>query len=237
MDKYQAFALESIKVQETIRLGKAKSVRWNHQTITIEQNENYNITKYAIGIYGYPLLKIEYFIDGKIHNAPIIDQSENYFILEIDFNNKITSIKFYFVENVADPIEINIKYIDADKTLYDQKIATERQKELTKKANVQIKSGKDLINVTFCPIDDSYSHSTIELFSKSKGENNYQLMAKYKVASDTFFHSIQGLAYGEYAIILIEYNKNDVEIYKSDYITTKVYNSGSYGIGCIRPQP
>ena len=43
-------------------------------------------------------------------------------------------------------------------------------------------------------------------------------MAKYKTPEDVYFHSITGLAYGEYAIILVQYDNSNKEIYKSDYI-------------------
>jgi hypothetical protein len=55
----------------------------------------------------------------------------------------------------------------------------------------------------------------VELYLDSK---ELQFMARYKIEGEVFFHSINGLAYGSYACVLIQYDNSNQEIYKSEFI-------------------
>lgn len=228
MNKYQEFAVKQIKIigDKTLR-----SFKWDYNKIVLEQNENYNLTKYIISIHQASVVKVEYQKNNQICLGNKIDEYQH--TIELDFNDKIESIKLYFTLDIVDPVDIKVEYIDVDKSIYDTKLQVEHQKELTEKANIEVKTGGNVIKVNFQPINDLFLYSKVELYSVSEkvinGKRNktYQLMAKYKTPEDVYFHSITGLAYGKYAVILIEYDANNNAIYKSDYIEVSL-NAPNY---------
>ena len=143
----------------------------------------------------------------------------------MDYDNRIEKIKIHFSNSIVDPVEIPIVYVEADVKKYDEKVMAEHKKALEEKAKVKVTTGDSIINVTFQPINDSFSYSKVELYTitgtkvvNNKTENDYQLMAKYKAPEDVYFHSITGLAYGKYAIILVQYDNLNKEIFKSNYV-------------------
>ena len=212
MNKYQEFAVKQIKI---IGDNSLKSFKWDFNKVVLEQNENYNLTKYTIAIHQASITKIEVITKDSSYEVARVDEYQH--TLELDFENKISAIKLHFTEDIVDPVEIPIEYIDANKEIYDEKIRIENKKALDEKAKVKVNTGDSIINVTFQPINSSYSYSKVELYAVN-GTDDYQLMAKYKTTEDVYFHSITGLAYGTYAIILVQYESNDKEIYKSDFI-------------------
>lgn len=219
MNIYQEFAVKQIKI---VGDNSLKSFKWDFNKIVLEQNENYNLTKYTVSIHQASVAKIEFYKNNELCVAEKIDEFQQ--TIEIDFNNKVDSIRLYFTLDIVEPVDIEVEYIDADKTLYDTKLQVEHQKELTEKASIQVKTGDSIINVNFQPIDDSFVYSKVELYSVDEKIINgqkkkiYQLMAKYKTSEDVYFHSITGLAYGQYSIILVQYDVKNNPIYKSDYL-------------------
>lgn len=235
MDKYQKFAIKRVIIKGDKTL---KSLVWDYKKIIVKQNENYNLTKYTILIQHASIIKIEYFIGDVMYCATRVDEYQH--SIEIDFNKRITFIRLYFVEKVVEPIDIEIEYEEADKLAYDKKIEEEHKKNLTEKAKVVVKTGNSLINVTFQPVNTSFAYSKVELYAitgdkvvDNKHINEYQLMAKYKTDENVYFHSITGLAYGKYAVILIEYDSENNEIFRSDYIEVSLSrpNYGGYNRG------
>lgn len=226
MNKYQEFAIKSAVRFDYDRTDKnvsLSSFEWDYKTVTIVQNENYNVKKYNIYLLIAVAEKVEYVLNGQAH---IVKESEkNKYLIELDYDNRIEKIKIHFSNGVVDPVEIPIVYVEADMKKYDEKVMAEHKKALEEKANVKVTTGDSIINVTFQPVNDSFSYSKVELYTitgtkviNNKTQNEYQLMAKYKTPEDVYFHSITGLAYGEYAIILVQYDNSNKEIYKSDYI-------------------
>lgn len=226
MNKYQEFAIKSAVRFDYDRTDKnvsLSSFEWDYKTVTIVQNENYNVKKYNIYLLIAVAEKVEYVLNGQAH---IVKESEkNKYLIELDYDNRIEKIKIHFSNGVVDPVEIPIVYVEADMKKYDEKVMAEHKKALEEKANVKVTTGDSIINVTFQPVNDSFSYSKVELYTitgtkviNNKTQNEYQLMAKYKTPEDVYFHSITGLAYGKYAIILVQYDNSNKEIYKSDYI-------------------
>jgi hypothetical protein len=116
----------------------------------------------------------------------------------------------------------------------------EHKKALEEKAKVKVTTGDSIINVTFQPVNDSFTYSKVELYTitetnvvNNKTENEYQLMAKYKTPEDIYFHSITGLAYGKYAIILVQYDNLNKEIFKSKYILVNLYRPNYSGLNVV----
>ena len=226
MNKYQEFAIKSAVRFDYERKDKniaLTSFDWDYNSITVVQNENYNIRKYNIYLTIAIAEKIECVINGQIH---VVKESEKYkYLIELDYDNRVEFIKIYFSNGMVDPVKIPVVYVEADVKKYDEKINAERKKALEEKANVKVKTGDSIINVIFQPVSESFSYSKVELYTilglkvvNDKTEYEYQLMAKYKTPEDVYFHSITGLAYGKYAIKLIQYDNSNQEIYKSEFI-------------------
>lgn len=230
MDKYQEFAIKQCKIVGDKTL---KSFEWDLNKIVLEQNENYNLANYNISICHASIEKVEYKIHNKLFTAKRVGESQH--DLEIDFNNKINSIKVYFNEEIVEPVDIKIEYLNADKCKYDEKLKIQQQKELTEKAKVVVKTGDCLINVNFQPVSENYSYSKVELYSYDEKTKN-QLMAKYKTAEDVYFYSISGIAYGKYTIVLIQYDKENNEIYRSDYIPVSLKEPNYSGKNVVTPR-
>ena len=56
-------------------------------------------------------------------------------------------------------------------------------------------------------------------------------MAKYKTEEDVYFHSIVNLAFGTYAVAVVQYDSSNKEIYRSDYVRVIVKGSSSSNNG------
>ena len=242
MNKYQEFAIKSAVRFDYDRTDKnvsLSSFEWDYKTVTIVQNENYNVKKYNIYLLIAVAEKVEYVLNGQAH---IVKESEkNKYLIELDYDNRIEKIKIHFSNGVVDPVEIPIVYVEADMKKYDEKVMAEQKKALEEKANVKVTTGDSIINVTFQPVNDSFSYSKVELYTitgtkviNNKTQNEYQLMVKYKTPEDVYFHSITGLAYGKYAIILVQYDNSNKEIYKSDYILVTLDRPNYSGSRVVR---
>ncbi|MCI5745021.1 MAG: hypothetical protein MR270_01910 [Erysipelotrichaceae bacterium] len=226
MNKYQEFAIKSAVRFDYDRTDKNVSLasfEWDYKTVTIVQNENYNIKKYNIYLLTAVAEKVEYVLNGQTHIVKEIEK--NKYQIELDYDNRIEKINIHFSNGVVDPVEISIVYVEADVKKYNEKVMAEHKKALEEKANVKVTTGDSIINVAFQPVNGDFSYSKVELYIitgtkvvNNKTEYEYQLMAKYKTPEDVYFHSITGLAYGRYAIILVQYDNSNKEIYKSDYI-------------------
>ena len=236
MDKYQEDLIKGVRFiccdVETINTMENP---FQNDLLKIVQDEDITHTKYFIYLEQSKIVsKIEVCKNQKYENlakkslktySGKFKFNREEFVMDFDFNTKeISKIKIHFINDLADPLEIPIEYVEADKEKYNEKLKIQLQKELTEKANVTVKTGDSIINVNFQPVNESYVYSKVELYLTDTkiGANtnpNYQLMAKYKTEEDVYFHSISGIAYGKYAIVLIQYDKENNEIYKSDYIS------------------
>lgn len=219
MDQYQNYLYERISIYPNRDSENRLSDFQNGKNkIILTQNENYNITKYTIFIASVAISKVEYLV-GKKYMQVLANEPYTY-ALELDFAKKAKEVKIHFKYDVADPIIIPIEYIEADKEKYDAKVAEEHKKELKAKANVRVNTGDSIITVTFKSVSEQYAFSEVELHTITKiSPNEYQFMAKYKINEGVYFHSMPQLAYGSYAVVLIQYDKEGKELYRSDYIS------------------
>ena len=234
MDKYQVFALKNAgyavykneNCDGKSRVDPSKSdwdsILLNDNSIVIKQDEDYNITKYYLKFKNTVSKAI---FDGMEYKT----LSQNSIIIPLDFNAKVNEITIEF-NGVVDPITIPIKFIDADKHAFDEKVKAAREKEFETKAQIKIATGVDLVNVYFQPCDDSCEKTIIELWTAEGifNSNNYrfqpliggtpkQLLGKFKVEEGMFFKSITGLAKGVYGIRVNQYSKNEEKLFTSEY--------------------
>lgn len=132
--------------------------------------------------------------------------------LLIDFENPIKYIKIEDKNNIVDPIILQTVFIEADKDAYYSRIETERRKTLLQTAQIKHATGNSLVNIYFQPCCEEYLYTEIVLY------NNDHLLAKYKVSKDEFFLSISGLADGAYYYEVIQYDKSNTVLIKSEKI-------------------
>ena len=97
--------------------------------------------------------------------------------------------------------------------MYNTKLARELNEELLKIANINVSTGADFVNIYFQPCFDDYVHTEITLYKDN------MMLAKYKVDEETFFKSINGLAYGKYEFILKQFDKDNNIILETDKIS------------------
>lgn len=205
----------------------------------IKQDDNINKTKYVLiipsSVYKYTPRKFTAFSGVFVFKNnqwnEIACENEQYRII-IDFNDRIEAIKFVFTNQIATDYVLKITYEEADKEKYFAKIEKDRKETLEKNANIKVSTGMDLVNIYFQPCCDQYDHTEILLYIPNEEvhrgyrSNNaeiievlsWSLIKKCQVLADDFYQSINGLAYGKYAFILKQYDKNNNLILETDYI-------------------
>lgn len=229
MDKYQKFLVQKARIKEWLYFenndvsDEESNKYWKrvvfdeeNDTITIAQDENPNIVDYILIVFGEKFIKsIETYKNSKWENVEEGKFKTRWpaFRLNINFDDRIEKVKVSFRDNLADDYVINVIYQEADKDKYNAKLARERKEELLKIANIKVSTGADLVNIYFQPCCDDYVHTEITLYKDN------MMLAKYKVDEETFFKSINGLAYGKYEFILKQFDKDNNVILETDKIS------------------
>ncbi len=184
------------------------------EKITIKQAEDITITKYHFflihdGIEAvYAKKKREYVPFGNIplnYHTPYgsrvqTTKNRQTFYYEIDFDNRIDSIKIVFKDHIADDLIVPVKFIEADKEAYYAKKEAERIAELHRKAAVSCARGLNLVNIYFQPCSEKYTKTEITLY------RNELMIAKYTIEGEVYFKAISDLAYGDYSFILKQFS-------------------------------
>lgn len=217
MNKYQKEVLKKGHFYYTyVNSGEIEINVLDNDIIDIKQNENINIVNYKLCIDNNAVEKV-YAIKNKKENE--IALSNDRFVLDIDFNNRIDAIKLIFKENIVDDLLLKIQYIEADKEKYYAKVEQEKQEErkrqLEENAKIGSATGRDLVNIYFQPCCEDYASTIIFLYHEKWDKERY-LIGKYKVKDDFFFQSITGLAYGNYCYQLAQYDKNGNELFRTE---------------------
>lgn len=229
MDKYQKLLVQKARIKEWLYFenngvsDEESSKYWkrvvfdeNNDTVTIIQDEDPNIVDYILIVSGEKIIKSietyknskwEYVEKGKYKTC------WSAFRLNINFDDRIEKVKVSFRDNLADDYIIDVKYQEADKEKYNEKLAMEHKAELLKVANIKVSTGADLVNIYFQPCCDSYARSEIALYKDN------MMLAKYKVDEETFFKSISGLAYGKYEFILKQFDDKGNNLLETDKIS------------------
>ena len=229
MDKYQKLLVQKARIKEWLYFenngvsDEESSKYWkrvvfdeNNDTVTIIQDEDPNIVDYILIVSGEKIIKSietyknskwEYVEKGKYKTC------WSAFRLNINFDDRIEKVKVSFRDNLADDYIIDVKYQEADKEKYNEKLAMEHKAELLKVANIKVSTGADLVNIYFQPCCDSYARTEITLYKDN------MMLAKYKVGEDVFFKSINGLAYGKYEFILKQFDDKGNNLLETDKIS------------------
>lgn len=247
MNKYESFALQNagyaIYKNENCSYESrtdASGDSWNHipendLSIVTKQDVNYNIVKYYLRFQ----TTVSKVIAGEKEYLPVQIGSSSYpsVVVPLDFNNRISDIVVHF-HDVIDPMKISIKFIEVDRSIYDEQVRMENETVLIEKACIKVSTGDDLVNIYFQPCSDSYDKTVIELYlaigtyskmAPGAYPKNYvfhpqllnatpgQMIGKFKVEEGMMFKSITGLAIGTYGFKLSQYDDNGNLLFKTDY--------------------
>lgn len=240
MDKYQKLLVQKAKIKEWLYFenngvsDEESSKYWkrvifdeNNDTMTISQDENPNIVDYTLIVFGESFIKvIEVYKKSKwekIEKSTFKTRCAA-FRLNINFDDRIEKVKVSFKDNLADDYIIDVKYQEADKEKYNEKLAMEHKAELLKAANIKVSTGADLVNIYFQPCCDSYARTEITLYKDN------MMLAKYKVDEVTFFKSINGLAYGKYEFILKQFDRDSNALFETEHIEFTITSPKPQGI-------
>ena len=229
MDKYQKYILSKYGDNLTRMFYRAcpieqeeqgSSIQYlfcdeNTNSITIKQDEDINITRYILIINGkanrYDVLSSVYVYIKKQWEQ--VNLEEKGYKIIIDFNDRIEKVKLSFLNILADDYIIDIKYQEADKEKYYAKKEQEYKDGLLKTASIKVSTGADLVNIYFQPCCDEYARTEITLYKDN------MMLAKYKVDEETFFKSINGLAYGKYEFILKQFDDKGNNLLETDKLS------------------
>lgn len=201
-------------------------------SFNIKQDEDINKTKYLLSVsfdtqYYTSLSGIFTRKNGKWSE---IEHKDSQCRIIIDFNDRIDSIKFVFANRIAADYVLKIAYTEADKDKYYEKVAKEKKEALEKTAKIKVSTGADLVNIYFQPCCDEYDHTEIKLFVPKdyvtvgnpyvpvQKPSSWSIIKKCDVPAEDFYKSINGLAYGKYAFILKQSDKNNQLLLETDYI-------------------
>lgn len=154
--------------------------------------------------------------------------ANNQYKIIADFDDRIDTIKFSFVNKIADDYILNVTYTEADKEQYYAKLEQERKDKLLTTVEIKVSTGADLVNIYFQPCCDEYDHTEIKLFvpkdyvttggHDQKKPSDWSIIKKCDVPTEDFYQSITGLAYGKYAFILKQFDKNNQLLLETNYI-------------------
>ena len=221
-----------------------------NDTYTVTQNEDITKTQYILTINAViideknlnPFSEIDVFIKNKWEKVTC---SENEYRIILDFNCPTEKIKFIFNDNLADDYILTIKYKAADKEKYYAKIAEEKEEALKAAAQIKVSAGSNLVNIYFQPCCNEYDHTEIQLYIPKEyvtvggpygpieKPSTWSMIKKCKILPEEFYLSIGGLAYGEYAFILKQYDSNNNIIFETDYTTFRIHKPSTPSYGTV----
>lgn len=247
MDKYQKDLLQKTEIfiknkttNQTINIiRKQYSENDDNLNVEVVQNEDITQTKYEFHLVNHTPKTIEnievVLKDGsKEIVKEVLIENWNRYLIVFDFDNQnIEKLVLNFKFDLADPLEIPVTYVEADKEEYYRKENERKEKELREfllsKMNISHSCGQDLITIKFQNCDEKVVTTKISLY-----DENQQLMGVFKVDEGMLFKSITNLAYGKYFYDVAQYDKDDNLIIKSNLIkfSLKMPNYGGKPIIC-----
>lgn len=237
MDKYQnlAFYNGTKYCVGTKGLNRtyAADIENDNDALILNQNENVNLVDYCFIICcedkKSPIKNVCYFLNDKwckvspvksdallSWDERITDMADGYsfYCVDLCFDNRVTSIRFEYKNNIVEPYELKINYIEASKEAYYKKVTAQHRQELLQAMSLQCKTGDALVNFFWQIARADVKKVRIELFLDNK-----QLIMKTDMNTDMLFKSIQGLAYGTYYYKVSQLNEKDEIVVESDLLS------------------
>lgn len=208
-----------------------------NDTVLLAQNENINLVDYCLIVCcedkKSPVKNVYYFLNDKWCKASsvkadtllswsdrFVDMAKKgykFYCVDLCFDNRVTSIRFEYKNNIVEPYELKVNYQEASKDEYYRKVVAQQRKELLQKMSLQCKTGDALVNFFWQIARDDVKKVRVELFL-----DNQQLIMKSDMNTDVLFKSIQGLAYGLYYYRVSQLNDKDEVVVESDLLSFKL---------------
>jgi len=174
--------------------------------VTFVQNEDYSILNYLFCLKNESIIKIGFLYDDWTYDS----STNGEFKIEMCFNNKATAIRFYFIDDIVEVLELPILYIELDKKTYDEKIQKENRNDLHKKLNLRIKSSEYLVNIFWNTIDIRVKKTVIKIYMEN------ELISCFESQNNKNYVLIDDLLYGEYEFTVNQYDSDNKVIFESD---------------------
>ncbi len=219
MDKYQEYIINTLYERVCSYTYSSPDVvgtplaALNEGKFVIKQNENITITKYNLHIKN-DAIETVFAIKNKIETPFEIDS--NNFRYQLDFDNRIDSVKIIFKHHVADDLIIPIEFIEADKEAYYAKKEAERIAELHRKAAISHATGINLVNIYFQPCSEKYAKTEIILYRGGF------MVAKYSVEGEMYFKAITDLAFNDYSFVLKQLSVDGEILLETEHINFNI---------------
>ena len=247
MDKYQRVILRECKDKNFIfycccRLGKeVESGQKEYgvfdeekDTFTVKQDEDITITQYVLVVrerVARHFEKIQVYTHGKWEKVALspFGSEEKAYKIVLDFNDKAKKIKLSFKDGLADDYTLTLRYEEADKQAYYERIEKARKEELLKTANVQCATSFNTVNVYFQPCCKEYGYTEIELYVSARISVlnccDWNFIAKRRVADGEFYFSQTGLASAGYSFVLKQYAKDGKLLLETEHLSFHVHDA------------
>lgn len=227
MNKYQKFVVERIRGYLATEMdfnSNKPLIEFldENNNLLITQDENYNIKHRNLLLASTSISYVE--IDGKRIDKINDDNCKlkNSVIIPFDFDKKSSKVTIHFMDDIVEPIDLGIRYIEVDHSIYDAKV----QKEVNSRINPEHKTGNDLVNIYWDLVSERVSETRVILYSVSDGKE--RLIAKYK-ENEAAFKSITGLAFGNYKYEIIEFDEEGKELARTPKISFTIKAASSSG--------
>ena len=215
MDKYQEYIINTLYERVCSYTYNSSDIKGatlsalNEGSFVIKQNEDITITKYNLRIRN-DAIETVFAIKNDTETPFEIDS--NNFRYQLDFDNRIDSVKIIFKHHVADDLLIPVEFIEADKEAYYAKKEAERIAELHRKAAISCATGVNLVNIYFQPCSEKYAKTEITLY------RNEFMIAKYIVEGELYFKAISDLACGSYSFVLKQFRADGEVLLETKHI-------------------
>jgi len=227
MDKYQKRLIRNIELLglSSNENGKGIFYRDEEDLIELRQSDDIMATKYPATIKAIDLV-IEQVCVIKGKTVETLDFSfediekklVKYRVYNIvfDFENRIDAIELKFHDDFADPLRLNIKYVEANKDAYFEKQAIQLREQLLKNMSVSHRVGLDLVNIYWRHATSAIEKVRIDLYVKEIKER--RLIGSYSCDKENMFKAITGLAFGDYEYQLNQMDKDNQLIIQTDFL-------------------
>jgi hypothetical protein len=189
---------ENIELKQLIKRGqKVREETANHIVLTEEAPGQNGTLVFA----GHGVESIDIHKDKKIEKVSLA-KSDYYGlmmgVIPVEFATTRMRLVLNFRYDLAEPLEIDVTLNRYKEPEIDY------QAIYLKKMNVFHGLGEGLMNVYFQLADEKVDRTEVVLYRMQDSMTSV-LMAKFKVEDGLFYHSVQGLAFGEYEFQVVQY--------------------------------
>lgn len=183
-----------------------KKCLWNQKEYEIELNQESSNEIGTLVFIGYGVESIDIYKENKSENLPLVRSIFKGLmvgIIPIHYDVSSMKLKLNFRYNLAGPYDVNIKFNQYREPEIDY------QALYISNMKVSHSLGQDLINVYFQLADSKVDKTEVILF-KTLNNNETIMIAKFHVENGVYYHSITGLAYGDYEFNVVQYVNNNI---------------------------